>query len=86
MKINLNPIRILLWFVTAIIVFGIFMFFVFFVFFVSGLLMAIFRVRDDVVLTVHAFLSLPLSLLFTLWFMVVKRDILASFIDANAGR
>jgi len=83
MKINLNPTRILLWFVTAIIVFGIFMFFVFFV---SGLLMAIFRVRDDVVLIVHAFLSLPLSLLFTLWFMVVKRDILASFIDANAGR
>lgn len=83
MKINLNPTRLLLWFATALIVFGIFMFFVFFF---SGLVMAVFKVRDEVVLTVHAFFSLPLSLVLTVWFMVVKRDTLASFIDVNTGR
>lgn len=83
MKINFNPTRILLWFATAIIVFGVFMFFVFFI---NGILMAAFQVRDKIVLTVHAFFSLPLSILLTLWFMVVKRDMLASFIDVNTGR
>lgn len=51
-------------------------FHVFRVFF-SGLIMAVFKVRDEVVLTVHAFFSLPLSLVLTIWFMVVKRDTLA---------
>jgi len=83
MKINLNPTRLLLWFATAIVVFGVFMFFVFFF---SGLIMAVFKVRNEVVLTVHTFFSLPLSLALTIWVMVVKRDMLASFIDVNTGR
>ncbi len=83
MKINFNPTRVLLWFATVIIVFGIFMFFVFFI---SGLLMAAFQVKDKIVLTVHAFFSLPLSILLTLWFVAVKREMLASFIDVNTGR
>lgn len=54
--------------------------------FISGLLMAAFQVKDKIVLTVHAFFSLPLSILLTLWFVAVKRGMLASFIDVNTGR
>lgn len=48
--------------------------------------MAIFKVKEDLVMAVHTFFSLPVSVVCAACFFAKKHDSLAAFIDANVGR
>lgn len=83
MKINFDFAKFLLWAVTAVVVLFVWMFLIFFA---CGILMAVFQVKDSLVLMVHTYFSLPLSVVCAACFIAKKRDLLAAFIDANTGR
>lgn len=83
MKNNINVTKIFLWVVTVIMVFFVWLFIVFSI---CGVSMAIFKVKEDLVMAVHTFFSLPVSVVCAACFFAKKHDSLAAFIDANVGR
>ena len=83
MKINFHPPKILLWVVTWVMVFSVCFFAIFFI---SGLLMAVFQVKDFVIMKIHVFISLPISIICSVCWIAKRRSLISEFIDANVGR
>lgn len=83
MKINFEPARFLLWVVTLTMVLFAWLFVIFFM---SGILMAIFQVKDSVTMVIYTFFSLPASIACSAYFVAKKRGLISAFIDANTGR
>lgn len=83
MKINFNLARLLLWVVTVVVVFFVWLFIVFFI---CGLVMSVFQVEDSLALMVYAFFCMPFSVICAGCFIARKRDVFTAFIDANVGR